>query len=45
MSTFDSLAGLALEVEGYVGHSWGVQFLALISVSALAASVARPTLG
>jgi arabinofuranan 3-O-arabinosyltransferase len=29
-------------VEGYVGHSWGVQFLALISVSALAASVARP---
>jgi arabinofuranan 3-O-arabinosyltransferase len=32
-------------VEGYVGHSWGVQFLALISVSALAASVARPTLG
>jgi arabinofuranan 3-O-arabinosyltransferase len=27
-------------VNGYAGHSWGVQLLALISVGALAASVA-----
>jgi arabinofuranan 3-O-arabinosyltransferase len=26
-------------VDGYLGHSWGVQLLALISVGALAASV------
>lgn len=39
------LAGSALSrypwrsVDGYLGHSWGVQLLALISVGALAASV------
>jgi len=26
-------------VSGYVGHSWGVQLLALIAVAALAASI------
>ena len=34
-------------VDGYIGHAWGVQLLALISVGALAASVVpqahRPT--
>ena len=40
-----TLAGATLSiypwrsVDGYVGHDWGVQFLALISVAALAASV------
>ena len=39
------LAGAALSrypwrsVDGYVGHSWEVQLLALISVAALAVSV------
>lgn len=46
------LAGAALSrypwrsVDGYIGHAWGVQLLALISVAALAASVvpnSRPT--
>ncbi|HEX7824645.1 MAG TPA: alpha-(1-_3)-arabinofuranosyltransferase family protein, partial [Mycobacterium sp.] len=47
------LAGAALSrypwrsVDGYLGHSWGVQLLALVSVGALAASVVpvrtRPT--
>jgi arabinofuranan 3-O-arabinosyltransferase len=47
------LAGAALSrypwrsVDGYLGHSWGVQLLALVSVAALAASVlpvrARPS--
>jgi arabinofuranan 3-O-arabinosyltransferase len=27
-------------VDGYVGHSWGVQLLALVSVAMLAASTA-----
>jgi arabinofuranan 3-O-arabinosyltransferase len=26
-------------VDGYIGHAWGVQLLALLSVAALAASV------
>ena len=30
-------------VDGYAGHSWIVQLLALISISALAASVASTT--
>ncbi|KUI35878.1 hypothetical protein AU197_18725 [Mycobacterium sp. IS-1590] len=29
-------------VDGYIGHSWGVQLLALISVAAVAASTVRP---
>ncbi|ULE35568.1 alpha-(1-_3)-arabinofuranosyltransferase [Mycobacterium sp. IDR2000157661] len=29
-------------VDGYVGHSWGVQLLALVSVAAVAASVIPP---
>jgi arabinofuranan 3-O-arabinosyltransferase len=30
-------------VDGYIGHAWGVQLLALISVAALAASVVPDT--
>jgi arabinofuranan 3-O-arabinosyltransferase len=42
------LAGAVLSVypwrsvEGYLGHSWGVQLLALVSVGALAASAVPP---
>jgi arabinofuranan 3-O-arabinosyltransferase len=30
-------------VDGYIGHAWGVQLLALISVAALAASTVPMT--